>query len=519
MASQRRLIRLVALLGMIAVAIATPPALAAEQVGWDQAEELGADLPTSWFPEITADQTGTVWAVWETLRDPDDPSVNGANGSAIMLARLDEQGWSTPATIFVKDIYNAGRPILLSDGAYMHLLVRTVPAGDSVERQARMFHLRAQLSSNLLDARSWSRPVALSSTASYWAQVVELPDDALVVTYNQLTDVLVDGVTEPRMVLYSRRSIDHGATWTQPTRVSRSDQRVARNSLLALSDGTLVAAWDEGYDSLTGAGEPLGSTTAYSTDGGLTWEGHTIFRRHTELATLATDGELVLMIYRSTVDDALYYRESQDHGHSWSDELSVPGVALEAYPGKHNFQKLGVATDSAGAITVAYVGDWNSADEGVAVLTVTFAGGEWGEPVLSARTDGYPEYPRLAVALGNQPRLVFFVREDRFAEGGRNSIWTASGISNAPALEPQAVVDVPMPAQSVSRPARGLVQPVALPTSLPDPEPLQIGARNPAAPQATLDRPVLWVIAATAGAMVTILAMLRLWRSLQNARI
>jgi hypothetical protein len=508
------------LCGLAALAVA-PGALAAEPVAWDGSEQLGAELPSSWFPEVTADQAGTVWAVWETTRDPDEQNVNDANGGAIMLARRDAQGWSAPANIYVKDIYNAGRPLLMSDGMYLHLLFRTVPEGTPVQRLARMFHMRAPLSGDPLDARSWSKPQPLSDTAAYWGQLVMTPDGTLVTTYNQMTDMLVDGEPDTRMALYSRRSTDHGRTWSRPVKISQSTLRAGRNSLLALPDGTLLAAWDEGYDNLAGLGEPLGSATAISTDGGLTWQGHTIFRRHTEQVTLATDGMRVLMLYRSTIDDGLYYRESLDQGRSWSDELTVPDVTLEAYPGQHNFNRLGVATDSAGTITVAYIGAWDGNDSGLAVFTSSFAEAEWDGPVLAAAVEeGFPEYPRLAVALGNQLELVFFVRAERFVESGHNTIWAAGGTSNAPALDPEPLLPAPTtPPPADSQPA-GEPAPLAVWPSLPPaPEPLPAGLDTSDGPQAALDRPIVWVIAATAGVLLTILAMHTLWRSFQDTRI
>lgn len=515
----RHTFRTALLVGLVALYAAAPGALAAEQVAWNGSEQLSAELPTSWFPEIVADQTGTVWAVWETTRDATEPNVTGENGAAVMLARLDEQGWSEPANILVKDIYNAGRPVLMSDGLYMHMLVRTVAKGESTQLQARMFHLLAPLTADLLDARSWSQPQTLSNSASYWGQLVALPDGALVATYNQITDVIIDGEPDARTVLYSRRSTDHGINWTPPVRVSQSEQRVGRNSLVALADGTLVVAWDEGYDNLTGLGEPLGSAMAFSTDGGLSWEGHTTFRRHTEQVSLATDGARLLLLYRSTIDDFLYFRESLDQGRSWLDEQAAPGVTLEPYPGKHNFHKLGVATDSAGATTVAYVGPWEAANEGLAVLTTTYVDGEWSEPVLAALTSGFPEYPRLAVALGNQLQLVFFSREERFVDTGRNSIWAAAGGTSAPALEAVALVAAPETESGVTGPAADVIAPVMFPTAIPEPVLPAGGFEASDSPQAALNRPVLWVLALTAGAMLTILAMRALWRSLLNARI
>ena len=76
-----------------------------------------------------------------------------------------------------------------------------------------------------------------------------------------------------------------------------------------------------------------------------------------------------------------------------------------------------------------------------------------------------PEWPRIAVGLGNQLHVVWFVRdaENLFnSDAGNYQVWYATRTTNSPAIAPVAVPDIPPPT-----PPPVLDQPlvVALPTS------------------------------------------------------
>ena len=97
--------------------------------------------------------------------------------------------------------------------------------------------MRAPLTSDATNTRSWSTPVRLSSGPAYWAQIQTLENGRVVVIYNQIIDPVMDqnGTTaadHSRTALFSRVSEDYGATWGQPTKISFTKKRVARSSLV-----------------------------------------------------------------------------------------------------------------------------------------------------------------------------------------------------------------------------------------------------------------------------------------------
>ena len=74
----------------------------ARAVTWTEARPIGEDLPSSWFPEIDTDPYGTVRLVWESVRDNSDPSVDEANGGAIMLSEFRDGEWTEPSDIYIR---------------------------------------------------------------------------------------------------------------------------------------------------------------------------------------------------------------------------------------------------------------------------------------------------------------------------------------------------------------------------------------------------------------------------------
>src|SRR5262249_47625244 len=156
---------------------------------------------------------------------------------------------------------------------------------------------------------------------------------------------------------------------------------------------------------------------AVSSDGGDSWQAEQSIksvRGSIEQSMIAIGSTGPILIYRATDVDQVLYRESPDDGRTWSEEKVIPGVVPRPYASKQNFERIGMAVDGDGRILLAYVGQDAGAPKGLSVFVSTFATGQWSEPVRVASPDGYPEYPRLAIALGTRPYLVFFVRDKQF---------------------------------------------------------------------------------------------------------
>ena len=114
-----------AILLTVLIAIFLPrPASAADAVEWGEPVQVGTELPSSWFPDIDADPTGKVRVVWSASLVEGDLNETHEVAGAVVVSELTESSWSVPADIFVMDGGIASRPLIASDGAWAHLLVR-----------------------------------------------------------------------------------------------------------------------------------------------------------------------------------------------------------------------------------------------------------------------------------------------------------------------------------------------------------------------------------------------------------
>ena len=466
----RRILPCVALVLILGLPLSASGAAVAPVLTWGEPVPISQQLPTSWFPDVQADPTGAIRLVWSADLAEGDGNLTHASTGAVMISELRGSGWAPAHDIVVMDAGIASRPLIASDGAYAHLLFRTGILG-----QVRLAYSRAPLSANLGDVRSWSPPVAISDDNAYYAQISILPDGSLVTVFNVTSAQPIPGaVATPilatraartptaagaatpiaaasagtptaenarRTVAVARRSTDHGRTWSFPTQVSFTNERVGRTTLATSPDGkVLVASWDEGYDNLTGLGDPVGVGTAISLDGGATWRAQQAIRSPLgpiEQSSVGFGADGALLIYRAVDTDQLLYRTLGNGQQRWSDEQPVPGVVAKPYTSKHNFDKVSLTHDGAGRILLAYIGQDATAPKGLAVMVASFVAGQWFPATRVAAPDGYPEYPRLAVALGNQLQLVYFVRDKQF-DVGHYVLYSVAGQSDTQALAPVA---------------------------------------------------------------------------------
>jgi len=460
--------------------------------------------------------------------------VDEANGGAVMLSELRAGAWTQPSDIYIKDVLNAARPILASDEKYLHLISRS-PRPDgriTIQALSAMYYMHAPLTSDATDAGSWSQPIRLTSGPAYWAQIQSLGGGRLVVIYNQVIDPAsgedtVDASSsQTKTALFARVSDDYGASWGQPTRISSTENRVARSSLVTSPvDGTLILAWDEGYDNLTGQGEAAGIFTAISTDSGSTWDvagrlddldpserwASHASRGSVEQSTLVATQTTAMLVYRATVDDVLLYRLSSDQGRSWSEEQEVPLAVPREFTGPHHFDKLGLAADGDGRIILVFVGQDEGTESGLSVQSMTFEEGTWSGPSVVAAPEGYPEYPRLTITHGNQVILTYFVRDVIYVDGGHYVIWTALGTTPARAVPP-----APLPAASadgdndIATPSeiRSEVEIMPYPTVSEETE--AVATSGPLeSPSSTISRPLMWASLLTIGFLAISIVVFR----------
>lgn len=533
----------VAMLGIAPVVIVS----AAEEDGlsWDAPQRLTSPEGRAWFPEIDAGVDGTVRLIWEEANIRTDLHLPDAGSAGIMLSTRAGEQWLPARDIYVKDAYNAGRPIIASDDTYMYLLSRSLRGpGDGVDTMMRLggvYFTRAAIADGVDDARAWATPVQLSRSSAYWASIEVLGDGNLIVLYNEVVEYPLASGFSSQAVLMSRRSADYGATWDQPVRLSSPGSPAVRSSIAATGpDASVVICWDEGYDNLTGVRGRRALHTAVSVDGGKTWEDSARVehldpstglpshpaRGRSEQCVVESDGETTLLVYRSTIRDILLYRTSQDGGRTWSVERAIPDAVARPFLSEHHFDKLGLTIDAEGRFILAYVGTGGTTASGLSVMVATFKDDSWTRPVVVAAHDGYPEYPRITVASGNQVSIVYFVRDELYGDESPVTIWAVSGLSSAPERAPAAIQTAaasrdgdtgPADRDESSQPA-----PIVIEQLEPVPQappPVQIDAGSVVAPRPATSQPVYQATVATVAVLLLGLAVFVTVKGVLRARI
>lgn len=516
----------------IPVQASTPPQ-------WSEPEMLGEVAESAWFPEIDVDPAGTARIIWETNWQQYSGHRMDTNAADLVVSAFGPEGWSVPATVYVKDAYNAGRPILASDDSYIHLIGRALRGGGITDRSihnlAGIYYMRAPILSDTANVHSWSNPVPLTSNSAYWADIETLPDGGVVVIYNESASVWTGEEAEVRTTLFSRRSDDYGATWDPPQRISFTGEWAVRSSLAVAPDGkTLIAAWDEGYDNMSGQSGKIGIFTAVSTDGGKTWE-HKMRvgdanaqdrlssysgRGQVEQSVVATDGKTTILVYRSTTDQSLLYRLSSDLGRTWSAEMPVPFAVAEPYAGPHNFNRMALAFDGDGRVLFSFIGEATGTPSGRAVMFTSYLDGEWSRPLRVAVHDGVPEYPRLAVSLGNQVFLTYFLRTKNQDGAERMSVWVVRGTSDAAASEPAELLAVEVPANSQGeRPEPAPLELVPFPERPPAPQPVESDGVRPPGPKESLFEPIYNAGIITLLLLCACAVVVAFWRVTHSLRV
>jgi hypothetical protein len=133
-----------------------------------------------------------------------------------------------------------------------------------------------------------------------------------------------------------------------------------------------------------------------------------------------------------------------------------------------------------------------------------------------------PEWPRIAVGLGNQLHVVWFVRdaENLFnSDAGNYQVWYASSTTDSPAIAPVAVPEIPPPTPN---PNAGVVNSVAAPTPTSQIKPVVVdNAAPPQVASALLpnirsenDEVVLLMLAVApvVATMLAVVGLFSLWR-------
>lgn len=418
-----------------------PLALMAQDSGdWSLPVPLGA----YWFPDVAVDGSGRVHAVWSS----------GADGfDTVMYASKDANDWSRPIDIAAMQQLAGGseasRPTLLVDSSNnLHLTYR----------YTTVYYTQAPAGGAGVPSY-WRSPLDINE--GYFSRMVFDSQGVLHLIFTQ--NVQAESCRICYHVFYTR-SIDDGFSWSDPVDISVQLTGAAKPQVIVDARDNLHVVWESGYGGSYGQlSDPTTVMYVASYDGGDSWSRPTSFAPDRGLSTAAMarnvtiaedeNGQLVA-VWWAIPEDVVYYQLSRDAGLSWSAPAPIPSVLGVWALYQSRLDSYATAVDSAGRVHLVMVGRRIPEQLSAELIHVIWDGSNWSEPQVVARYESdMPEWPRIAVGLGNQLHVVWFVRDIQNlfnSDAGNYQVWYASSMTNSPAIAPVDVPAIPPPTPVVS---------------------------------------------------------------------
>jgi hypothetical protein len=430
---------------------------------WTAPLQISPDGMFAWFPDVAADRTGRVHITWSS-------TINGFD-SVMYTSSADAVNWDP-----INDIEGlkeeagseATRPGLLVDqNGFLDLTFR----GTSV------FFSQA-FGGTALSAQSWRSPAQISGKqVAYFSRLALDSKGWLHAVY---TENVPDSNCPICFHLFYTHSLDSGTTWTNPIDISKQVLGVVKPQILVGPQDTLYVTWEAGIGG--GYGQlsetyPTKILFAVSTDGGDHWS--TPFQVSDASAqgknvSLGLDQNgLLTFVWLDPGTDLIDYRQLDPGANHWSTIETIPGIWGEWSVYTSRLDSSEMAPDSSGNLHLVLIGRTAIDQTGLNVLHLAWDGSKWSAPEMIATYSGdMPEWPRIAVANGNQLNLVWFVRDKAHVWGGTDAspamytVWYAHGNTGSPAVPAASYPAPTIKTQQPASPTPGL-------QSTPTPEPTQ----------------------------------------------
>jgi hypothetical protein len=382
----------------------------------------------SWFPDLVIDDMGNVHVVWcETVR-PD----TGTLKESVYYTVWNGYEWSEPNDLIPENPDINRHALAIDKLGNLYLTFRYKVTGGIGTTFTWAPAGRAW------SAASWSTPHRLDVNGnSYMSDLAMDDQEVLHFIFDDRGDpeseICLGGCAD----IYYRRSEDKGRTWSYPVNLSHSPVGTSREQIEIDSSGTIHITWDNGWDRLSGGGEPTSGSYTFSMDGGRTWS-HVISVTYPDLTvaqlTVGSDGQGgVMLVWRATSRNEIFYQWSTDGGHSWGAPSTIPEIFSR--PWTNPFDMYDMAADSAGHIHLVVVGRRvQDSDAPLGVYHLEWNGKAWSDAERIYGEMGFPEYPKIVVSRGNQLHVAWFVRESQWGDpdAGPHQVWYSSGQSTAP---------------------------------------------------------------------------------------
>jgi hypothetical protein len=244
--------------------------------------------------------------------------------------------------------------------------------------------------------------------------------------------------------------MDGGGHWDTPINLLATETGTAHPHLSVDKNGVLYASWDEGWDRHTGRGTPEYGVFSFSRDLGETWtepvEIHYPDSTNAQMTVEGNGQEGIMLVWRTISPEypGIYFMWSMDDGKTWSQPGTLPSFV--ARPVINYFDAYDMATDSNGHIHLLASGFLTSTEGRIGntpgLYHFEWDGQRW-YPATQVYNGGFiPEYPRIVIERGNIIHTTWFTRGNAFESDYGYEIMYAKGISAAPRVELQPVLQI-----------------------------------------------------------------------------
>jgi len=455
-------------LALLALSV-TPNAPAIAQTNsnwpaWEVPVRLSNEGQSSWFPDIAADPSGEVHIVWSS-------GITTGPGQAydvVMYTKsMDGKLWTTPRDIAALETKGAvTRPSILID-----------PLGVFHITYRRYMIYYAHAPVQAIGPQTLSAPYEVSTEENgYFSKVFR--DNAGRLHLLHTEDVFNPNCTGCFQAFH-RSSDDDGLTWSVPDNIWPLPIGVAKPAVAVDAQNGLHVMFEVGRGGDLGqVPEPASIAYLHSLDGGLTWtqplfmspQSGGFSARNPAIAVDANQNLIAVWQVAMNEEDVVNYQVSTDRGETWSEPQQIPGVwgAWSVYNGKTDTYDM--ITDAQGRVYLVLSGRRSPNEQTLNLLLLIWENGVWSapQPVMTLEGD-VPEWPQLAIGLGNRLHLVWFQREKANifnSDRGQYEIWYAQATLNAPAVEPVPWPTLPAQVVSVSTPTPAGFKATATPQPL-----------------------------------------------------
>ena len=405
-------------------------------VVWTQPIPISSSRPSSWFPDIAVDETGTIHVVWAS-----GVSVMVADGTqdaydvVMYTSSRDGQTWNDPIDIFSSPYpgfgsYEVTRPTVHSfrNGVL-----------DITYRYLDVFYAHTPSDQvNYANAKPSVRQLS-SSGSAYYSQLAHDSEGLFHLVYTE--NVHTEQCPNCYHLLY-RRSSDNGNEWPILLDISLLPSGSGKPQILIDDKDNVHIVWESGRGGGLGQlADPTSVMYAVSYDSGDTWSLPFEFpapgglARNPALGITGTNK--LIAVWLGLPEARVYYQLSNNRGLRWSEPAPIPGI----YGVESRLDSYAMTTDSAGNVHLVMVGRQNPQRQSLEILHTTWSvqNEEWSDPYIVETYPGdAPEWPRLAIGNGNQLHLTWFVRDQEHifeSDAGRYQVWYASAQLNAPGEE------------------------------------------------------------------------------------